>query len=224
MIDFSGMKELTIDGVKLKELSVDGVKLWQSGRLPAGYTELEYIKTDGNGYIDTGVIPAVYPDGIRYVMDFKHTAWANVDGSGNIYARYWGCLSNGSNSGNFSVNPTAGIFRVYVGSDTPYRYNWVQVLNKRIFIDVFAVSTSPSDTTASLVMDGVEKLSKYGTYTSGAKPMPNESIYLFTSRGNHTTQSVIGECYSFSMSAKNGTLIRDFIPCKNLSNSGCSSM
>ena len=55
-MNLPSMKELTVGGVKLKELYIDDGKVWQSGRLPAGYTEVEYIKADSNvgAYIDLG--------------------------------------------------------------------------------------------------------------------------------------------------------------------------
>ena len=50
MMDFSGMKELAIGGIKLSELSVDGVKVWQAIR----YTNQLPISTDTDGSVYNG--------------------------------------------------------------------------------------------------------------------------------------------------------------------------
>lgn len=205
VMNLAGMKELTIDRVKLRELSVGGTKIWQAGRLPAGYTEVEYIHTDGDCYFDTGVIPSDYPDGIRIDLDFTLTEYI----TGNVYTYYFGCISGNCRSGNFAINPTAGNFRVYVGSTSPYMYNWVDVLNRRTLISMFANSMKPSDVQVSMKIGGAEHLSVMNTYSSSAQPMPNESIHLLNCRGI-TRSGVKGMCHGGAMYAADGTPIREY--------------
>lgn len=62
------------------------------GRLPAGYTELAYLQSDGNQYINTGL----KPDN-TYTFDTKVAA---LNSSYNCV--YWGCRSSGTYSSNNS--------------------------------------------------------------------------------------------------------------------------
>ena len=210
MIDLAKMTELSIGGVKLRELSVSGVKVWQAGRLPAGYTEVEYIHTDGNCYFDTGVIPSDFPDGIRIDLDFKITQYI----TDNVYTYYFGCKTSGCYSNCFAVNSSAGNLRAYVGSSVAYTYKWVAVLNQRTLISMTSTTEDPHGTMASLKIDGAEKLVVNTKNNTNPTTMPGVSIHLLNSNGSGR-KGVIGECYGSAMFTADGTPLREFVPCTN---------
>lgn len=56
MIDFSTLKELVIDGIKLVELFINNVLVWASG-LPSAYQQVKWIKADKGvvAYINLGL-------------------------------------------------------------------------------------------------------------------------------------------------------------------------
>ena len=56
MIDFSTLKELTIPEGAVIQISNNATILWERpGLLPSAYQQVEYIQTDGNQAIDTGI-------------------------------------------------------------------------------------------------------------------------------------------------------------------------
>ena len=207
MMDFSGIKELTIGGVKLKELYVDGVKLWQSGRLPAGYTELEYIETDGTSWIDTGVNASLYPDGIRYTIDFYTTKVLASDNHNYIF----GALDGKSRSGNLSYFGT-GEFRLIIGGSAAISRAYTgTAVGQRRYIEAFATSTADNST---MTVDGNDSR-KASSFALAA--MPNANVFLGFCSGISTTSSskaFVGRLYSFTMAKADGTPIRDFVPAK----------
>lgn len=208
MMDFSGMKELTIGGVKLRELSVDGVKVWQAGRLPAGYTEVEWIETDGASWIDTGVNASLYPDGIRYALDVYTIRFLSTTSTNY----YFGAYDGTTRAGALSYAYSSGEFWLLVGKGAVVsRKCKFEPIGKRIFIEAFSTSTAD---TATLTIDG--QASTRGTTITTAN-MPNANVYLGHSSGISTTSStkpLVGRIYSFTMAKADGTPIRDFVPAK----------
>ena len=56
MVDFSSVKAIEIPEGIVKSISRNGTVLWQlSVGLPSEYQEVEYIQSNGNQYIDTGI-------------------------------------------------------------------------------------------------------------------------------------------------------------------------
>ena len=207
MMDFSGMKELTIGGIKLKELSVDDTKVWQSGRLPAGYTELEYIETDGASWIDTGVNASLYPDGIRYTIDFYTTKLLASDNHNYIF----GALDGKSRAGNLSYFGT-GEFRLIIGGSAAIsRVYTGTAVGQRRYIEAFATSTTDNST---MTVDGNDSR-KASSFALAA--MPNANVFLGFCSGISTTsasKAFVGKLYSFAMAKADGTLIRDLVPAR----------
>lgn len=207
MIDFSGMKELTIGGVKLRELSVGGVKVWQSGRLPAGYTEVEWIETDGASWIDTGVNASLYPDGIRYALDVYTIRLLST--TSNNY--YFGAYDGSSRAGMLTYQ-SSGEFRLIVGKVAAVsRKCSIEAIGNRRYIEAF--STSAADI-ATMTVDGVDSNKGANIQTAN---MPNANVYLGHSSGISATSSarpLVGRIYSFTMAKADGTPIREFVPAK----------
>lgn len=167
-----------------------------AGRLPAGYTELEYIEsTNGNCVIDTG--QKLAPD-INTVIDFEPLfsptstdatiIWNNY--SGVWYATEWlsyrtlsGVVGNIASNGSMwkTVNPNTTPIRMIVEMD-----------NSAGVITADEISVS---------------FSSRGVYSASS---PN--VFLFgTSTGSATLK---GRLYSCKIYLGSSTA-RDFVPCKN---------
>ncbi len=55
-MDWSQVTALTIPEGNVTQIAVGDIVLWSKSKLPAGYTEVEYLQSDGNQYIDTGIV------------------------------------------------------------------------------------------------------------------------------------------------------------------------
>lgn len=72
MTDFSAVKALGIPEGNAIRISVDGKTIWQKKKsLPAGYTLLDYIQSDGNQYIVTDYFPS---NKSRVIADLQFTS------------------------------------------------------------------------------------------------------------------------------------------------------
>lgn len=206
-MNLAGIKELTIGSVKLRELSVSGVKLWQAGRLPAGYTELEYIETDGSSWIDTGVNASGYNDGIRYTLDVYFVKL--LAQSNNNYC--FGAFDGSVRAGGLTYYGT-GSFRLLLGTTATISHSYDAVATgHRRYIEVFATSAKDN---ATMTVDGnAATKNKVASISTGN--MPNANVYLGFSSGISATSSskaLVGKIYSFTMSKVDGTPIREFVP------------
>ena len=177
-----------------------GVPHWYeivTGRLPDGYTELEYIESTGTQWIDTGVVKTTA--GNVYRLDSK-TSWADVQ-----ERQLQGCQDM------FYYGPVAGYFQVAQGSNdhttTPVVANTVYEVD---------VTFDAVNNTATYSVNGtqytVDRVGPTGSYMTGVDGKNfavfslNEGILPF---GN-------SKVYYYKL-WKNGTLVRNLVPAKNSS-------
>lgn len=161
-------------------------------RLPAGYTEVEYIAaTDGNCTVNTGIAPTT--QNVKTIIDFEPTsaptstnaliAWSYYAAASFNYAVAWaqtgitGRLGRGAYS---TVNPNTARRRMTVTMDN---YNGI------------------------ITADGQSASFTQKQYNPNA---PN--VFLFGVSGGSNTLK--GKLYSCKMYVNN-SLARDFVPCKN---------
>lgn len=161
-------------------------------RLPAGYTEVEYIAaTDGNCTVNTGIAPT--SQNVKTIIDFEPTsaptstnaliAWSYYAAAGFNYSVAWtqtgitGRLGAGAYS---TVNPNTARRRMTVTMDN---YNGI------------------------ITADGQSASFTQKQYNRNA---PN--VFLFGVSGGSNTLK--GKLYSCKMYVNN-SLTRDFVPCKN---------
>lgn len=157
-----------------------------SSKLPSGYTQLEYIQSSGNQYINSGVSG---DSDIRTVMDFEFDA----KGSGTVFA--FG--SQGTDSVRYTLALTSsGNFRSDYG--TQMTTGPAAAIGTRYSIDknrnVCKISGTPVSSSAQ-------------TFNG------TTSIYLFA-RSYSSLSCSKGKLF-FCKILKGDTLLRDFIPCKN---------
>ena len=200
---YSSSEDTTVDGntitpkfSDLKELANDttiGIMLptaiGKQDILPTGYTQLEYIKTTGTQYIDTGfvadsntrVVFTYTPDNTKNTMLFgSRTSTTSSDTYYVLHAHNTDALrsSYGSNRLETGVTPTT---KTTIDK------------NKNVTIIGSYTGTSPEATFTCQ-----STLPLFAGNTGGVVSQFT-SLYFYS-----------GKIYD------NGTLIRDFVPCKNL--------
>ena len=196
-INFLGSNDVVdIDDKPIKELSKDtewifqAVTEMQTARLPDGYTELTYIQSSGTQYIDTGFKPN---QDTRVVGDMQFL-------------------------NNTSGNP-ASLFG-YRKAQSTQRYEFFQY-NSLLY--------SPYNTSAgSTISMTTNKISidknKGTTLVNGsalstityANFQCSGNLYLFALNNNGSVANVNGNKRIYSCQIyDNGTLTRNFVPCKN---------
>ena len=163
----------------------------KTNHLPEGYTELEYIESTGTQYIDTGFAPN---QDTRVVMDFEiedGTTTSNIFGGRTSYK---------TNDFTFWLNNETSWLTNYNGTSTQMA---VSTVNGRHTVDKNKNVTS---------IDGIKDTATYGSFQAPC------NMFLFTMNQNGTaeTRMVSMKLYSCKI-YDNGTLVRDFVPCKNAS-------
>lgn len=181
-----------------------------AARLPSEYQEVSYIRSSGTQYFDTGVIASDYPNGINY--HFSGKSYGSISGAVNSYL--WGSLSNSSRSGNVCLSPFEQAY-IYLHAGSGTRFQNSFTVGVDFTVDVFAVSSPVTSCTASLNGSPFSSSQSPGSIT-----MPNSPIYLLWCYGvGSTSKPFVGDTYSFTMDAADGTAIRDFVPCYRKSDS-----
>ncbi len=181
----------------------------QAATLPAEYTEVEYIQSEGRGYIDTEFVPADATTSIAYEIDFQYDITNFSDSSkvmlgvgaddkrcGNIVAT--------TNSASFN-SKTAICFGDQAPGAAASKYD--NTLD-RVTLDV---SMDLTENTYTVKKDGVvvgtEKTAIVGDVKSAY------SLYLFASHNASAPAFYApGKVYGLKM-YQDGDLVRDFVPC-----------
>ncbi len=168
--------------------------------LPAGYTELEYLQTDGNSWIDTGIKGDM---SYKYEIDFQQLDAGQY--------RNWGAFDQSGFSGgpNMSLTYATGFAVRWTvsGSASQVLSNFSSLDSNRhhIIID-----------NGYVTWDGVNKGRSTGhqdNYVFGY------NLFLGTVNpgGNTPTSNAKSKYYSYKVWNTSGDLIQDLIPAKNSS-------
>ena len=169
--------------------------------LPAGYTQLEYIDTDGNSWIDTGITPTATTLQFDYKMQILQQGYVSL----------FGAVA--------STTPRYG-FRVYYqpsGGETNI-LNW----QSGSFVGQQVVTWNDVLQGTVIATQGVSVVSTINgttqTYDSSAIDLTqSDTIFLGTSHLRNTSGRGPTRTWSFKIT-KDGTVVRDFVPAKNASN------
>lgn len=175
--------------------------------LPAGFTELEYLKSSGTQYIDTGV-----------VTDGTYTISARMQlfSSGKDI---WGRRSNDGGSAGNALPFGNSVLSTYSETALAINYVWRGYNRNSPFeikqIHGFVVVEGQS----SFVVDGVSTpLSGLNTWTVNANNTDGISHFLFWANvSNSATRlgKAIASIYSFSIQDVEGNTVLDFVPVLN---------
>lgn len=185
-----------IDNEPIKELSKDTEYIFQAvaemqvARLPDGYTELTYIQSSGTQYIDTGFKPN---QDTRVVGDMQFM-------------------------NNTSGNP-ASLFG-YRQSTSAQRYEFFQYNSL-----LYSPYNTSAGSTISMTTNKISIDKNKGTTTVNGSTLSNiayanfqcaGNLYLFALNNNGSVANVNGNKRIYSCQIyDNGTLKRNFVPCKN---------
>lgn len=160
--------------------------------IPSGLVELEYIKSTGTQYIDTGFKPN-QDTRISIIVDFPRssTTWL-----------YGGRTAAGSNSFGF----------LCLNGNT-YRFDYASSMNE-LTTKPTGKFTLDSNKNKCYINDELVFTTTYKTFTSPV------SMYIFNINNNGSAkEGSSAKLYSCKI-YDNGTLIRDFIPVKRISDNG----
>lgn len=161
------------------------------GRLPEGYTELEYIQSSGTQYIDTGFKPN---QDTRVVINVT-----DVSASSGIASLFGGRTTNGVSS--FSMWAFSSVVRTDYGANilkTTQPYATVQSIDKNKNITI---------------LNGTEYTQTYSTFQAGV------SLTLFAVNDGEigVDNRMVSMCLYSCQIYDNGTLIRDYVPASSSS-------
>jgi hypothetical protein len=178
--------------VKYEKVKVPHQPQRGKSRLPAGYTELEYIESTGTQYIDTGFKPN---------QDTRVTLDAEVLTRKAQMSFFGTRVSTSSKRYEFITNSSSGdsFYSPYNNSAQTV----ISLANNRVYID--------KDKNTTYVNGVSVATATYATFQT------THNLYLCAINNNGTSGYLSSvRIYSCQM-YDNGTLIRDFVPCTNTS-------
>ena len=164
--------------------------------LPSGYTRLEYIQSTGTQYIDTGFKPN---QNTRLICKAKAPT---TSGSNFLFG---GRTSISANK--FSFGSSGDKYYIGYGNGTNVTASKITNYSGVLFIDA-------NKQNWTLTTESISETIVGGTYSSFTSPV---NLVLFACNTNGTLAYGKDTLYSCQI-YDNGTLIRDFVPCKNASN------
>lgn len=163
--------------------------------LPSGYTQLEYIESSGKQYINTGVVPT---PNTRAVIDAQITAQTAAS------AAYLGERSGSGGTDKtayelWSMSTGANVTSDFFGNRVS---KTMSTIGTRVLIDKNKASVTINGSTVT------------NSAAAGTATLP---IFLLASNDKGTAAyGIAAKLYACQL-YDNGTLIRDFVPCKNSS-------
>ena len=171
----------------------------QSTSLPSGYTQLEYLQSDGKQCIDTGIVPT---SNMRFV---GNTYCQKTTGSGDNYI-----FSSGTRYDNFVGILLANAGSVLIGSGSVVNSYYGSSVVEMGDCDCYNFDMSVGDTKTIIKSNFLSNEIKEITYTS--RTLTTANIHLFNASWYRTGYMV--RIYNFTMYSEN-VLVRDFVPAKN---------
>lgn len=202
--DLSTISGVYVGSTQYSQIYIGSDKIWpvQTGPLPAGYTQLEYISSTSSGgqYIDLGI--KLYETANNtYDLAIKF----NMKGAGSdnvTQPTIFGCQKDQSPYPGTFIRKEANGNRIqcrYIGSSNKDSYpgNINQVLE-------FSEQTSPNKNV-------------YTSVGSSTHDWGTSLFCYFSNSSNSPARFANADLYYFKLWL-NGTLVRDLIPCKNSNN------
>lgn len=188
-INWSNVKDLTIDNKAVKKLELDGVTVWEKAK-PKFY---EYLENDGIAYIDTGI------------KNIVNCEFGIVVQQTELYNSGYPTIL-----GAFDTN-----LKVIFGYDANSEYGFYSQPSSS-YTRFFAEDLNKHTMIAKLYSESAEYIVDNTTYT-GNYTITNGTTYSLTlfARNNSgsVTQHTKQRVYSLYI-IDNGVLIRDFVPCE----------
>lgn len=164
--------------------------------LPSGYAQLEYIQSSGTQYINTGFVPS--PD-TRVVIDAQITAQTTAS------VAYLGERSGSGSSDKtafalWSMSTGANVSSDFFGNRVSKA---MSTIGTRVLIDKNKASVTINGSTVT------------NSAAAGTATLP-VFLLAINEKGASAGYNISAKLYACQI-YDNGTLVRDFIPCKNAS-------
>lgn len=182
----------TIADSKVGKTVIYGASETGDGRLPSGYTELEYIESTGTQYIDTGFVPN---DKTRATLDFE---------IGEISSTVGMFGSRQSSSGSY-----ADSYCVWGISGNKIRSDFGETRNQSFDVSVNVRHSVDKNGNATF-LDGVEKV--VASESSFESP---ETMVLFAVKSGTSVSNFSSFKFVSMKVYDDGLLVRDYVPCKD---------
>lgn len=167
-----------------------GVPNFEGRPLPSGYTQVEYIESSGTQWINTGFTP---DSNTRVVADIETTTTAP---SANKWV--FGCRS---------ASATQRFELVYIPGSSAFRFYFSASYKAFSGVSLGRLLIDVSQSYASI--NGVSVTPTAATFT-GAGP-----IYICSCNSASVSSEAFSQKVRSFQIYDNGTLVRDFVPCKN---------
>lgn len=167
-----------------------------STRVPAGYTEVEYIQNTSTAYIDTGFKPNQDTRIVCKMQTVTSTSYGRFTGAGAYNAKNgiqfdYETGAQGTLHVKWGHTTSWSIYSNCTGDYNVHTYDW----DKNYFYRDKGETNQFSASTSYTAYQCTDNLGFFGNIRNGS----NENVFY-------------GKMYSFKV-YDNGTLIRDFIPC-----------
>ena len=185
----------------------------QAATLPAGYTQVDYIQSEGRGYIDTGFVPADAESSIAYEIDFCYDI-ADFSDNNKVMlgvgadSKRCGNIIAGMNSASFQ-SKTAICFGDQAPGAAASKYdNTLDRVKLNVSMDL-------TNGTYTVKKDGVVVGTENTAIVGDVKSA--HSLYLFASHNaSAPAYYAPGKVYGLKM-YQDGVLVNDFVPCYRVS-------
>ena len=203
--EIANASKIILGSTEAVKMYIGGTQIWeaQSGRLPSGYTELEYISSTSSGqqYIDLGI--KLYEIlGTNYDIAIK--AKAKALGSGMSQAFLFGCQKD--------ANPYPGTFLRFQNSGS------TQISGRYIGGSAKDNNVAAKNTVFELPVQTSPNKNVYSINNQNQTHSWGTSLFCAFADANNTPNRFMeADLYYFKLFV-NGTLVRDLIPCKNSNN------
>lgn len=137
------------------------IRVAHPARLPAGYTEVEYIESSGTQYIDTGLVPDA---NTQVEMDFQLISPGTANHcllgvAGQFSFRWYGSNSTFRSNGGGNVDFAAGI-------DAETRHTVVKTATQTIIDGTYSVTTTAATISLTLYLLAMHQASAAAQYAS----------------------------------------------------------
>ena len=169
-----------------------GVDNFKTRTLPSGYTQIDYIESSGTQYIDTGFKPN---QDTKFVID---------------------CYFLESNTGTdhhiASVNNSSQYYALRAKADlTGFAHRYYNTALANVASDsLYGRHTFVRDKNKTSIDSGTQTTATYGTFQI-TNTLPISCFKNASGATSGFSKLRIYSCYIYD----NGTLVRDFVPCKN---------
>ena len=189
----------------------------QAASLPEGYTEVEYIESQGAGYIDSGWNTSGVTSSYGYEMTFE--LGEQIPGVDTFLFGAYDEDALDNRMGVISVD-TNGTTRISFGntsSSNSAAANWTTTLDKQtVKVDV---TKSGSSFTWALTKNGSTTGVTNATGTIATTPISDKNVWIFAlgnGKLNGEYNRMSGKIYDLTIYA-DGEVVRDFVPCYRVS-------